>query len=88
MCIRDRHNVTSAQAGWFVNPDSGDLHLASAVPSVVNKGTSAIPGLPSPFLDFDGQQRPMGSGIDIGADEYEQDTTPFNPAIPALLLDD
>ncbi len=81
------HNVTSAQAGWFVDPDSGDLHLASAVPSVVNRGTAAIPGLPSPFLDYDGQRRPMGSGIDIGADEYELDATPFNPAIPALLLD-
>ncbi|PTN33785.1 right-handed parallel beta-helix repeat-containing protein [Desulfonatronum sp. SC1] len=82
------HNVTTAQAAWFVAPDSGDLHLATAVPGVVDAGTSAIPGLPSPFLDYDGQQRPMGRGIDIGADEYEQGTTRFNPAIPALLLDD
>lgn len=83
------HNVTSAQAGWFIDPDDADLHLASAVAGVVDSGTSDIPGLPSPFLDFDGQKRPMGPGIDIGADEYGQAATPGTciPAIPGLLLE-
>jgi len=60
------HNTTSAQSSWFVNLSSGDLHLASAVSQVVDKGVS-ISGLVS---DFDGDSRPQGSGIDIGADEY------------------
>jgi hypothetical protein len=67
------HNVTSALADWFVDPFQGDLHLAVAEPAVVDQGTDAVPGLPSPFLDFDGEQRPAGSGIDIGADEFGAD---------------
>lgn len=64
------HNVSTAEARWFVDPFEGDLHLAAAEPAVVDQGADAIPGLPEPFLDFDGEQRPAGSGIDIGADEY------------------
>jgi hypothetical protein len=64
------HNITSAAADWFVDPFEGDFHLAAAEPAVLDQGTDAIPGLPSPFLDFDGEQRSAGSGIDIGADEF------------------
>ena len=60
------HNVDSAQAGWFTDPDQGDLHLAGPVAGVTDSGIP-ISGLTD---DFDAQSRPAGTGIDIGADEF------------------
>ncbi len=60
------NNITTALSGWFLNVGSGDLHLASEVSSVVDQGVS-IAGLVD---DFDQISRPIGDGIDIGADEY------------------
>ncbi len=59
-------NITSAQSSWFTNPTTGNLHLAYRVSAVVDKG-NYVAGLQD---DFDGERRPMGSGIDIGADEF------------------
>ncbi len=59
-----KSNVTNASASWFKNAAVGDLHLASAVSSVVDKG-QAVSGLTD---DFDGDAR-VGSP-DIGADEF------------------
>lgn len=59
-------NVQTASRIWFVNPPQGDLHLPAANASVVDAGRS-VTGLVD---DYDGNQRPQGIGIDIGADEW------------------
>lgn len=68
-------NATNAAGTWFVNRSSGDLHLASAVSTVVDMG-QAVSGLSD---DFDGQSRPQGTGIDIGADEFSTNVTTLQP---------
>jgi hypothetical protein len=62
------NNVANASASWFKGVSSGDLHLASAVTSVVNLG-KAVSGLTD---DFDGEAR--SSGVDVGADEFGAST--------------
>jgi hypothetical protein len=62
---RAETNVTNARAAWFANPGSGDLHLATAEPTVVDQGQP----LTDVWQDIDCQPRPQGAGYDIGADE-------------------
>ena len=76
-------NRTDALAAWFVDPPAGDLHLVRpGAPEVVDKG-SVLPDLTD---DFDGDRRPCGHGMEIGADE--EPVPWFNPCIPLLILDD
>jgi hypothetical protein len=65
------NNTTTIYSNWFVDAGSGDLHLVSAIPQAVDLGLS-IPGL---IADIDGDSRPQGKGIDMGADEYVAATT-------------
>ncbi len=58
------NNATDAQSSWFENAGSGDLHLASAISSVVDQGQT----LSDVAIDYDTDVRPSGS-YDIGADE-------------------
>lgn len=69
------HNETGAQREWFVDALAGNLRLASAVAAVVDQGMW-IEGLTS---DFDGNFRPQGAGIDIGANEYSANVLPMPP---------
>jgi hypothetical protein len=64
------HNVTDAQASWFVSPSTGDLHLSARPSTVIDQGQS-VTGLTD---DFDRDSRPRGGGIDIGADEVTNGT--------------
>jgi len=60
-------NVTNAQAGWFVDASSADLHLVRTATNAIDKATA----LPEVVDDFDGDSRPKGEGYDIGADEFQ-----------------
>jgi hypothetical protein len=61
-------NVTTANAAWFSNLGSGDLHLSSSAPgTVIDAGVEGT-GVAE---DFDGEPRPSGAKSDVGADELQ-----------------
>jgi len=68
-------NISDALPDWFVNPIIGDLHLRYNLPSIIDMGAS----LEEVFDDFDKQTRPIGAGIEIGADEVDGSTLPEDP---------
>ncbi len=57
------HNVDYASSSWFIDASNGDLHLASNISHVVDKGQN----ISDVSLDIDGETRDSN---DIGADEY------------------
>ncbi len=61
-----RTNVQTADRGMFRLTAAGDLRLATPVVGVVDAGTP-VPGVSH---DLQGDARPKGVTIDIGADEY------------------
>ena len=73
-------NVTNAVGSWFVNPARGDLHLASAIGSVVGAG-QIVAGLSD---DFDGQ--PRTASIDVGADQLVARSARPDSANPRLVV--
>ena len=68
------NNVESAELGWFVDAQAGDLHLASMVAELVDQGR-AVNGLAD---DLDGDLR-IGRP-DIGADEVNSTPRPNPPS--------
>jgi uncharacterized repeat protein (TIGR01451 family) len=58
----------------FVDPASGDYHLAAGSPAI-DAGTPNG----APALDIDGDARPQGDGYDIGADEYSGECLVYLP---------
>jgi hypothetical protein len=70
--LRDRatavldSNVPTATPDFFVNPITADLHLLPSAKAALD----AAPSLASVPYDIDGDDRPQGTGVDVGADEY------------------
>lgn len=60
----------------FTNAASDDFHLANGSPAI-DKGTS----VGAPGVDFEGQSRPQGLGVDIGADERQTQSKTYLPTI-------
>jgi len=68
------NNISNAVSDWFTNTSNGDLHLRGERVGVTG-AARAVSGLND---DFDKQSRPLGNGLDIGADEYSV-TVPDKP---------
>jgi hypothetical protein len=74
--LMERDGATASLAGnlqnqplsLFVDGSGGDLHLAATATVAIDQGVSVVSGLSDD--DIDGDPRPIGSGRDIGADEY------------------
>ena len=66
----DSHNLWS-QAGnestLFVDQPNGNLHLKSTATTAINQGLDTTAWVK---YDMDGETRPKGAAVDIGADEY------------------
>jgi hypothetical protein len=60
------NNLINAQASWFVNASTGDLHLVSTAVNAIDEVTAPA----EVSDDIDGHLRPIGSNSDIGADEH------------------
>lgn len=71
--VSDPLFVHLSQAATGAPTTDGDYHLEAGSPEI-DQGTSTG----APADDLDGEARPYGGGIDIGADEYLPTTPPGN----------
>jgi parallel beta-helix repeat protein len=60
----DANSIIATPAQLFANPSS-DFHLLATAPAI-NDGTSML----APAVDIEGQTRPIGAAVDIGAYEW------------------
>lgn len=70
-------NLTNAASSWFIDAPSGDLHLAASASQAIDQAST----LASVSDDFDGQPRPYGVAVDVGADEWYEVRRMFLPLI-------
>ncbi len=74
---QDAHSIAlTTDAGLYVDAEGYDLHLSAASPA-----RDAGLGADAPSTDFDGNPRPDGSAVDIGACEYQSSTGMIPPAV-------
>lgn len=71
---RDAHSLVATPAQLFVNPAAFDFHL-SVSSAAVDAGTAAF----APGVDLEGNARPSGAAVDIGA--YERGGAPPPPPV-------
>jgi hypothetical protein len=69
------NNINNAVASWFKDVTTGNLHLANGLlTNVIDKGSNVS----ELTFDIDGDERPQGAEIDIGADEFTTTSVKFN----------
>jgi hypothetical protein len=73
------NNNTAATPSMFVNAAAGDLHLTSSATAAIDQGVY-LPEVPT---DLDGDRRPIGAAVDLGADEFAG--VPSNPPFTVVL---
>jgi uncharacterized repeat protein (TIGR01451 family) len=86
--VSDYYNVTPGTGNissdpWFVDPENWDYHLWTTSPAVDAGHPDA--GL-APSLDIDGDSRPMGSRVDMGADEVPFEVWVWKSDMPDPVL--
>ena len=65
------NNLERVEPSWFRDLDAGNLRLTAGAKPAVDHGTAL-----SDFRDdVDGRSRPRGAGWDIGASEFDPETS-------------
>jgi hypothetical protein len=64
--ITHTHSVSGRAA--FVDPAADDYHIRAASAALDHGNPAGVP--PAPPMDLDGEPRPFGAAVDIGADEW------------------
>ena len=75
-------NVWTAASSWFANANGGDLHLTASATPAIDRGTltTDVP------VDWDGQARPIGGSVDVGADEYAGSASAVDTTAPVVSV--